>query len=92
MVARALTLTRTWVRYGGRDAAPVTTTARCPRSAISWRVVHDRCRVHERALEVVAYASSEPGPGGEPPYERLDVREVMWDAARATDRAWAAMK
>jgi hypothetical protein len=34
----------------------------------------------ERALEVAAYASSEPGPGGEPLYEWLDVREVMWEA------------
>ena len=35
--AQALTPARTWVRYGGPDAAPVATTARCPRPAISWR-------------------------------------------------------
>ena len=32
---------------------------------------------HERALELAAYVSSEPGPGGEPLYEWIDVREVM---------------
>jgi hypothetical protein len=32
---------------------------------------------HERALELAAYVSSEPGPAGEPLYEWIDVREVM---------------
>ena len=32
---------------------------------------------HERAVELAAYVSSEPGPGGEPLYEWIDVREVM---------------
>ena len=32
---------------------------------------------YERAVEVAAYVSSEPGPGGEPMYEWIDVREVM---------------
>ena len=32
---------------------------------------------HERALELAAFVSSEPGPGGEPLYEWIDVREVM---------------
>jgi hypothetical protein len=31
----------------------------------------------ERAVELAAYVSSEPGPGGEPLYEWIDVREVM---------------
>ena len=31
----------------------------------------------ERALEVAAYVSSEPGPRGEPMYEWIDVREIM---------------
>jgi hypothetical protein len=31
----------------------------------------------ERALEIAAYISSEPGPGGTPLYEWIDVREVM---------------
>ena len=31
---------------------------------------------HERAVELAAYVSSEPGPRGEPMYEWIDVREV----------------
>ena len=31
----------------------------------------------QRAIELAAYVSSEPGPGGEPLYEWIDVREVM---------------
>jgi hypothetical protein len=31
----------------------------------------------ERALEIAAYVSSEPGPAGEPIYEWLELREVM---------------
>jgi hypothetical protein len=34
----------------------------------------------ERAVELAAYVSSEPGPGGEPLYEWIDVREVMSEA------------
>jgi hypothetical protein len=41
----------------------------------------------ERAVEIAAYASSEPGPGGEPLYEWIDVREVMWERPQATDPA-----
>ncbi len=62
--AQALTPARTWVRYGGPDAAPVTTDGPLPES-------------HERAVERAAYVSSEPGPGGEPLYEWIDVREIM---------------
>jgi hypothetical protein len=32
---------------------------------------------HERAVELAAYVSSEPGPGGGPLHEWIDVREVM---------------
>ena len=35
----------------------------------------------ERALEIAAYISSEPGPGGEPLHEWIDVREVMSGAS-----------
>jgi hypothetical protein len=35
---------------------------------------------HERAAEVAAYVSSEPGPGGEPVYEWIELREVMAEA------------
>ena len=47
----------------------------------------DAIRLHERAVEIAAYVSSEPGPGGEPLYEWIDVREVMWERARTTDPA-----
>ena len=40
-----------------------------------------------RAVELAAYVSSEPGPGGEPLYEWIDVREVMWERPRPTDAA-----
>ena len=35
---------------------------------------------HERAVELAAYVSSEPGPGGEPLSEWIDVRGVMADS------------
>ena len=35
---------------------------------------------NERAVELAAYVSSEPGPAGEPLYEWIDIREVMSDA------------
>ena len=40
-----------------------------------------------RAVELAAYVSSEPGPGGEPLYEWIDVREVMWERPQTTDAA-----
>ena len=40
---------------------------------------------YERAVELAAYASSESGPGGEPLYEWIDVREVTWERPRTTD-------
>ena len=40
-----------------------------------------------RAVELAAYVSSEPGPGGEPLYEWIDVREVMWERPQAADAA-----
>ena len=76
--AEALTPTRTWVRYGGPDAAPVTTDGPHPETSdlvAGWYMVDVESR--ERAIELAAYVSSEPGPGGEPLYEWIDVREVM---------------
>jgi hypothetical protein len=74
----ALTPAQTWVRYGGPDAAPVTTDGPHPETAdlvAGWYMVDVDSR--ERALEIAAYISSEPGPGGEPLHEWIDVREVM---------------
>ena len=65
--AQALTPARTWVRYGGPDAAPVTTDGPLPETSdlvAGWFMID--VESHERALELAAYVSSEPGPGGEP--------------------------
>ena len=78
--AEALTPARTWVRYGGEDAAPVTTDGPHPETSdliAGWFMID--VESHQRALEVAAYVSSEPGPRGEPMYEWIDVREVMSD-------------
>jgi hypothetical protein len=83
--AQALTPTRTWVRYGGEGAAPVTTDGPHPETSeliAGWFMVDVESR--ERALEIAAHVSSEPGPGGAPMYEWLDVREVM-SASSAAD-------
>lgn len=75
---QALTPSRTWVRYGGEGAAPVTTDGPHPETSdliAGWYMVDVESR--ERALEIAAWVSSEPGPGGGPLYEWLDVREVM---------------
>ena len=75
---QALTPARTWVRYGGPDAAPVTTDGPHPETsdlvAGWWTIDVDS---YERAVEIAAYVSSEPGHGGEPMYEWIDVREIM---------------
>src|SRR5690349_14348045 len=75
---RALTPSQTWVRYGGPDAAPVTTDGPHPETSglvAGWYMVD--VDSYERALEIAAFVSSEPGPGGEPLHEWIDVREVM---------------
>lgn len=73
-----LTPARTWVRYGGPDAAPVTTDGPLPETSdliAGWYMID--VESYERAVELAAYVSSEPGPGGEPLYEWIDVREIM---------------
>jgi hypothetical protein len=86
--ARALTQERTWVRYGGPDAAPVTTDGPHPETSdliAGWYMIDVESR--ERALEIAAEVSSEPGPGGKPLCEWIDVREVMWERPQTTDPA-----
>lgn len=76
--ARALTPTQTWVRYGGPGAAPVVTDGPHPETSdlvAGWYMVD--VDSFERALELAAYVSSEPGQGGTPLYEWIDIREVM---------------
>ena len=86
--AQALTPTQTWVRYGGPDAAPVTTDGPHPETSdlvAGWWMID--VESHERAVELAAYASSAPGPGGEPMNEWIDVREIMWERPQTTDAA-----
>ncbi len=76
--AEGLAPTSTWVRYGGPGAPPVTRDGAVPETRdliAGWFMVE--VDSHERALEIAAYVSSEPGPGGEPMYEWLDLREIM---------------
>jgi hypothetical protein len=64
--AQALTPARTWVRCGGPDAAPVTTDGPLPETSdlvAGWYMID--VESIERAVELAAYVSSEPGPGGE---------------------------
>jgi hypothetical protein len=75
---RALTPAQTWVRYGGPEAAPVTTDGPLPETSdlvAGWWMID--VESYARAVELAGYVSSEPGPGGEPMYEWIDVREVM---------------
>ena len=86
--AQALTPGRTWVRYGGPDAAPVTTDGPLPETSdlvAGWYMID--VESHERAVELAAYVSSEPGPGGEPLYEWIDVREIMFERLSGADPA-----
>ena len=91
--AEALTPTQTWVRYGGPGAAPVVTDGPHPETSdlvAGWYMID--VDSYERALEVAAYVSSEPGPGGEPLYEWIDVRSdglIMRAAVRSDDVARA---
>ena len=76
--AQALTPARTWVRYGGPAAAPVVTDGPHPETSdlvAGWYMVD--VESYERAIELAAFVTSEPGPLGEPLYEWIDVREVM---------------
>lgn len=74
--ARALTPESTWVRYGGPGAAPVTSGGPADGGLVAgWYLVDVASR--ERAVEIAAWVSSEPGPGGEPLLEWIEVREVL---------------
>ena len=67
-----------WVRYGGPEAAPVATDGPHPETSelvAGWYMID--VESHERAFEVAAFVSSEPGQGGEPLHEWIEVREVM---------------
>ena len=85
--AQALTPVRTWVRYGGPEAAPVTTDGPLPETSdlvAGWYMID--VESYERAVELAAYVSSEPGPGGEPLYEWIDVGRSCPRGRRTIDR------
>ena len=80
--------TGTFVRYGGPDAAPVVTDGPFPEAKeliAGWYLIDVESEA--RAHEIAAYVSSAPGPGGEPIYEWIEVREVMTSRRPATERA-----
>jgi hypothetical protein len=84
--SQALSQAQTWVRYGGPDAAPVTTDGPLPETndlVAGWYLVDVESR--ERALEIAAHISSEPGPGGGPLHEWIDVREVLSRSSTSED-------
>lgn len=75
----ALSAESQWVQYGGStDATPVKTDGPYPETSdlvAGFYVVDVESR--ERAEEIAAFVSSGPGPGGEPIYEWIQVRQVM---------------
>lgn len=84
--ADALSPERTYVRYDGPGAAPVTTDGPYPETSdlvAGWYMVDVESRA--RAEEIAAYVSSGPGPGGKPIHEWIEVRQVMENAPDQTD-------
>jgi hypothetical protein len=76
--AQALSIDQEWVRYGGPGAAPVTTDGPHPETSdlvAGWYMID--VESYERAVELAAYVSSEPGPGGKPLYEWIQIRQIM---------------
>ena len=76
--AQAAAPTGNWVRYGGPDAGPVVLDGPFPETkelVAGWFLID--VESEQRAHEVAAYASSAPGPGGEPIYEWIEVRPML---------------
>src|SRR4051794_7039804 len=67
---QALTPARTWVRYGGPDAAPVTTDGPHPETSdliAGWYMID--VEPHQRPGEAPPYVPPAPGPGRGPPHQ-----------------------
>ena len=76
--AQALSMDQEWVRYGGPDAAPVRSAGPHPETSdlvAGWYAID--VESYDRAVELAAYVSSEPGPGGKPLYEWIQDRQIM---------------
>jgi hypothetical protein len=84
--AQGLSPEGAYVRYGGPDAAPVTTDGPFPESkelVAGWFLIDVDSEA--RAHEISAYVSSAPGRGGEPIYEWIEVRPVMSEAPTVSE-------
>jgi hypothetical protein len=65
-----------WVRYGGEGRPPVTDAFSETKDLIAGGMVLDVAS-RERALELAAELSAEPGKGGDPIHEWLEVRPFL---------------
>lgn len=76
--ADAAAPTGNWVQYGGPGKPPHVLDGPFPESKeliAGWFLID--VESEQRAHEVAAYASSAPGPGGEPIYEWIEVRPML---------------
>ena len=78
--AQALMPTGTFVRFDGENKPPVTDGpfAETKDLIAGWYAIDVESEA--RAHEVAAFVSSEPGPGGRPMQEWIEVRAFMEDA------------
>jgi hypothetical protein len=84
--AQALSPEGAYVRYGGPEAAPVTTDGPFPEVkelVAGWFMID--VESEQRANEVAAFVSSAPGRAGEPIYEWIEVRPLMEAAPSVTE-------
>jgi hypothetical protein len=84
--AQALSPEGAYVRYGGPEAAPVTTDGPFPEVkelVAGWFMID--VESEQRAHEVAAFVSSAPGRAGEPIYEWIEVRPLMEAAPSVTE-------
>ncbi|HZC70210.1 MAG TPA: YciI family protein [Jatrophihabitans sp.] len=84
--AQALSPEGAYVRYGGPDAAPVTTDGPFPEAkelVAGWFMID--VESEQRAHEIAAYVSAAPGKDGQPIYEWIEVRPLLGDAPAVTE-------
>jgi hypothetical protein len=84
--AQALSPEGAYVRYGGPEAAPVTTDGPFPEVkelVAGWFMID--VESEQRAHAVAAFVSSAPGRAGEPIYEWIEVRPLMEAAPSVTE-------
>ena len=76
---QALSPEGSWVRSDGEGRPPVTDGpfAETKDLIAGWMMID--VDSYERAVELAGELSAAPGPGGEPMYEWIDVREIRWE-------------